>query len=204
MPAEIRRPFVIAGVSVSVAWAVTGLFLSLIPSFVTITLKGNPALAGAVVALMLATATVAQLSGYRFDSHRAQTIGLMIMIFGVVALILPDNTQTLGWLLVATVLGGAGMGLAFMGSLGDVNETAPEDRKGDIVASYYVVVYIATAIPAVGVGALTIATGSSSAIQIFGYAVIALCLGGLAGLFVELQARRHSEPGRPLADPSSS
>jgi hypothetical protein len=53
-------------------------------------------------------------------------------------------------------LAGIGMGLAFMGSLGDVNEIAPEDRKGDIVANYYVVVYIATANPPIGVGALTV------------------------------------------------
>jgi len=32
-------------------------------------------------------------------------------------------------------------------------EIAPDDRKGDVVVSYFVVVYIATALPAVGVGA---------------------------------------------------
>jgi MFS family permease len=114
------------------------------------------------------------------------------MIGGVIALILADTTQTLVWLLVATVLGGLGMGLAFMGSLGDVSEIAPEDRMSDTVASYYVVVYIATAIPAAGVGALTVATDASTAIHVFGYAVIAICLAGLGGLLLELGGRRRS------------
>jgi hypothetical protein len=33
--------------------------------------------------------------------------------------------------MIATVLAGLGQGLAFMGSLGDVNQIAPDQRKGD-------------------------------------------------------------------------
>ena len=117
------------------------------------------------------------------------------------ALLAADLTQTLAWLLAATVLAGIGMGLAFMGSLGDVNEIAPEDSKGDVVASYYVVVYIATALPAIGVGALTVATDPSTASQAFAYAVIAVCLAGLTGLLVELRTRaRSSEHEETAAD----
>lgn len=58
VPEGIRRQFAGAAISVSVAWAVAGLFLSLIPSFVTMTLQGGLALAGAVVALMLGCATI--------------------------------------------------------------------------------------------------------------------------------------------------
>jgi len=81
-----------------------------------------------------------------------------------------------------------------MGSLGDVNEIAPDYRKGDVVASYYVVVYVATALPAIGVGALTVATDSSTALQTFVYDVLVLCFAGLAGLVLETRApRRHGE-----------
>lgn len=135
-------------------WAVTGLFPSLIPSFVTTVLKlDNLALAGGVVAILLAPAAAVQTLAPRLDSLRAQTAGLLIMIPGVAVLLVADLARSLAALIVAAVLGGLGMGLAFMGSLGDVNEIAPDDRKGDIVASYYVVVYIGSAIPAIGVGA---------------------------------------------------
>jgi MFS family permease len=190
VPAESRRAFGVASISVFVAWSVAALFLSLIPSFVTITLKGNLALAGGVVAVMLGCATAVQLGAYRLESLRAQTIGLVVMIPGLVALVLADLTKTLTWLLAATVLAGLGMGMAFMGSLGDVNELAPDDRKGDMVASYYVVVYLATALPPIGVAGLTEATNASTAIQVFGYLVIGVCVAGLAGLLVELRRRR--------------
>ena len=89
-------------------------------------------------------------------------------------------------LLVGSALAGIGQGLAFMGSLGDVSEIAPEDHKGDIVASYYVVIYLATALPAVGVGVLAQLASLSAAFLAFAYVVIAICL---AGLFAELRFR---------------
>jgi hypothetical protein len=76
-----------------------------------------------------------------------------------------------------------------MGSLADVSEFAPADRKGDIVASYYVVIYVATALPAVGVGVLAQLASLSTGILVFAYVVIAICLAGLAGLATELRRR---------------
>jgi hypothetical protein len=79
-----------------------------------------------------------------------------------------------------------------MGSLGDVSRIAPENRKGDIVASYYVVVYVGTAVPVIGVGVLTEAVGLLTAIQVFGYVMITICLAGLAEQLTELRLRRRS------------
>jgi MFS family permease len=191
VPPEIRRSFAIAGISAFVSWAVTGLFLSLIPSFVIDVLDDdNIAVAGAVMALMLGSSAVAQLAGQRLQSLRAQTAGLVVMVGGVGALIFAVLDKSLDVLLAASVLAGVGQGLAFMGSLGDVSEIAPDHRKGDIVASYYVVIYLATAVPAVGVGVLAQLASLSTAFVVFAFVVIAICAAGLAGLSTELRARR--------------
>jgi len=196
VPAEIRRGFFVAGISAFVAWAVAGLFLSLIPSFVTDQLHHhNLALAGVVVALLLGPAAIVQLAGHRLPSLRAQMIGLIVMIAGVATLIAADATTCLPLLLVAAALSGIGQGLAFMGSLGDVTEIAPPDRKADIVASYYVVVYLGTALPAIGVGILTHTAGLSTAIEVFASAVIVICLAALAGLTLETHSRHHNTSG---------
>lgn len=197
VPGEIRRPFVVAGISAFVAWAVTGLFLSLIPTFVIEVLgDDNLAVAGGVMALMLAASAVAQLSAQRLESLRTQTAGLVVMVAGVIALIIAVVDKSLPVLLAGSLLAGAGQGLAFMGSLGDVSEMAPADRKGDIVASYYVVVYLATALPAVGVGVLAQLTSLSTAFLVFAYLVIAFCLAGLSGLTTELRSRHGHGPSR--------
>jgi MFS family permease len=188
VPVEIRRSFLVAGVSGFVAWAVTGLFLSLIPSFVIEVLgDDNLAVAGGVMALMLGSSAVAQLAGQRLQSLRAQTAGLIVMVCGVIALIFAVLDKTLPGLVAASVLAGIGQGLAFMGSLGDVSEVAPESRKGDIVASYYV----ATAVPAVGIGVLAQLASLSTAFLVFAFVVIAICAAGLAGLTKELRSRRN-------------
>jgi MFS family permease len=194
VPREIRRSFLVAGVSAFVAWSVTGLFLSLIPSFVIDVLNHhNLAVAGGVMALMLASSAIAQLAAQRFQSLRAQTTGLVVMVWGVIALIIAVVDKSLAVLVAASVLAGIGQGLAFMGSLGDVSEIAPEDSKGDIVASYYVVIYVATAVPAVGVGVLAELASLSTAFLVFAFVVIAICAAGLAGLTRELRARPSVE-----------
>jgi MFS family permease len=177
-----------------VAWAVTGLFLSLIPSFVIEVLKNdNLAVAGGVMALMLASSAVTQIAGQHIESLRAQTTGLVVMVCGVIALIVAVIDKSLAVLVAASVLAGIGQGLAFMGSLGDVSEIAPEDRKGDIMASYYVVIYVGTAVPAVGVGVLAQLASLSTAFLVFAFIVIAICAAGLAGLTRELRARPSGE-----------
>jgi MFS family permease len=194
VPVEIRRSFVVAGISAFVAWAVTGLFLSLIPSFVIEVLNHhNLAVAGAVMALMLGSSAVTQVAGQRLHSLHAQTVGLTVMICGVAALIVAVLDKSLAVLLAASILAGIGQGLAFMGSLGDVSEIAPEDHKGDIVASYYVVIYVATALPAVGVGVLAQLAGLSTAFLVFAYVVIAICAVGLGGLLAERRSRRPAD-----------
>lgn len=141
---------------------------------------------------MLASSAVTQLAAQRVQSLRAQTVGLSVMICGVIALIIAVLAKSLPVLLIASALAGIGQGLAFMGSLGDVSEMAPTERKGDIVASYYVVIYIATALPAVGVGVLAQLASLSTAFLVFACIVIAICLAGLAGLITELRFRRNN------------
>jgi len=97
-------------------------------------------------------------------------------------ILVTTHTKVLAPLLAATVLTGIGHGLAFMGSLGDVNEIAPDDRKADVVATYYVAVYVSTAVPATGVGLLTGPLGLLPAVSIFSYVVLAVCAGGLTAL----------------------
>jgi MFS family permease len=144
------------------------------------------------MALMLATSVVSQLAAQRLESLRTQTAGLVMMILGVIALIVTVLDKSLDVLLGASILAGIGQGLAFMGSLGDISEIAPTERRGDIVASYYVVIYLATAVPAIGVGVLAQLAGLSSAFLVFSYVVIAICLVGLAALTAELRRRART------------
>lgn len=189
VPASIRRTFAIAGTTAFLAWAVTALFLALMPSYViTVTGTTNLALAGGVVTLLFACSGASQLVLRRLSTLTAQTTGLALLVVGLGGIIAAAQTGSLALVLTATVLAGLGQGLAFGGSLAEITAVAPADRRGDIVSSYYVIVYVGVALPVIGVGFIALATGLLPAIQIFAAAVAAACLAGI--LAQRLDARR--------------
>lgn len=192
IPARIRRPFAVAAVSAFVGWAVTGLFLALIPSFVVTQLHEGLVLAGLVLTMMLGCSAVAAAFSPRLPSLPTQIAGIATMGSGVAVLFIAARASSLGLLLAATLIAGIGQGLTFAGSLADVNEIAPESHKANTVASYFVVVYLGTALPVIGVGALAGSIGLVAAIQVFAVVVVAACLAGLVALVAERRARART------------
>jgi MFS family permease len=176
VPREIRARFTAASIAAFVGWAVTGLFLALVPSFVADELgQRNLVVSGVVMAVMLAASAVA---AYAAPSSAA-TIGIVLMLAGVGGLFAVTELKTLAGLVAVSVVAGVGQGLTFQGALADVNEIAPEERKADVVAALYVVVYLATALPVIGVGALASPLGLVRAIEVFAAVVAGVCVLGL-------------------------
>lgn len=181
VPASIRRTFTLAGISTFVAFSVSALFLTLMPSYVSqVAGTGNLALVGGIVTVMFGCAAVVQLPLRRLSTRRAQTLGLALLVAGLAGLIAAAQTGSLAVVLAATVVTGLGQGLAFGGSLAAVNAVAPAHRRGDVLSSYYVIVYLGLAVPIIGVGFIALTTGQLIAVQIFAYAIIGACLAGIA------------------------
>jgi hypothetical protein len=63
-----------------------------------------------------------------------------------------------------------------------VSAIAPVEAKGNVVAAFYIVVYLGTAIPVIGVGVLAQATGLVPAVRVFDYVIGAACLAHLLAL----------------------
>lgn len=180
VPASMRRTFALAGVSAFLAFSVSALFLTLMPSYVTqVAGTHNLALAGGIVALMLGCSAAVQPPVRRVSTVRSQTAGLALLAVGLAGIIGAAQTASLVVVLIATVVTGVGQGLAFGGSLGAVNAVAPEDRRGDILSSYYVTVYVGLALPIIGVGVLALLVGQLVAVEIFAAVIVVLCLLGL-------------------------
>jgi MFS family permease len=198
VPAQIRRTFTVASISAFLAWAVTALYLALMPSYVTqIAGTQNLALAGGIVALMLGCAAVVQIPLRRLATLRAQTIGLSLLILGLGGIIAAARTGSLTVVVAATVITGLGQGLAFGASLAEVNAVAPTDRRGDIMSSYYVVIYIGVALPVIGVGLIALGPGLLVAVQIFAVIVAAAAIAGLVAQRVDARRPDRLSPAQP-------
>jgi predicted MFS family arabinose efflux permease len=197
VPKSIRRTFALASGSAFLAWAVASLFLSLIPSYVIQLLHTlNLSLVGAVAGLMLACSALSQLLGRRAAVSSAQIVGLSLVAVSAAGLVLVAHFQHLPVILMAATLAGTGLGLTFRATLNDVNAVVPEHRKGEIVASFYLIVYLGTALPVIGVGLAAAATGLLTAIQLFGIAT-----AGASVVFVAAVSADRQRPGRLAPGP---
>ncbi|MCI3935085.1 MFS transporter [Streptomyces sp. AN091965] len=191
IPASMRGVFVSSGTASFLAFSVIGLFLSLVPTYVTkLSGSGNLALAGGAVTLMLACSVAAQIAASGRPALVIQIVGLLLLAVGLVLLAVAGEIASLALLLVATVIGGVGQGLTFLGGITEINRLAPKSRYADVLSSYYVIVYLGVGVPVIGVGLLATGTGLLAAVQLFAAVVAALCL--LDMLLLARKHRRHA------------
>jgi hypothetical protein len=177
VPAEVRKGFTRATMTCASVWAVGALFLSVVPSYAADLLDtSNLALLGAISAVMLAMACVAQAICVRgaMTPKRAQPIGLVLLIAGLAALVLAFPLHALALVLGAAVLAGAGLGLAYFGSQAEINRLAPTERRGEVTAAFITLVYSAVTVGAIATGLLSDAISLSTAVAIVGSAIAAL------------------------------
>lgn len=156
VPHGMRATFAAAAGAGFLAWCVAGVFLALIPSLLHRYLHtGNPALAGAVVGLVLVCSGLTQLATARTRAATAQTVGTLLLLAGLAVLLLGRIGLTAT--VIAAVLAGIGHGLAYRGATATVDAATPEARRGAVTAALYVAFYLGTGLPTIVVGLLTLA-----------------------------------------------
>ncbi|MER7078244.1 Predicted arabinose efflux permease, MFS family [Saccharopolyspora kobensis] len=177
IPAAMRSAFATSGTANFLAFAVIGLFLALVPTYVAALAKStNLLLGGGAVALMLACSAFVQLVGHGKSPHDLQRAGLPVLAVGLGLLALAGSLSSLVLLLIATALAGVGQGLVFLGGLTAINQAAPADRRTEVLSSFYVIVYSGVGLPVIGVGFLATGIGLVPAVRDFAVAVAVLCL----------------------------
>jgi MFS family permease len=168
IPEQGRGEFIAAGLAGFAAFALLGLFSSLVPGFIAGQLhQGSHAVQGAIVFLLLAVGSITQVALSRFSSQRVVLAGLSLFL-GALALIvaaLASSGMTL--FLVGTVAGGVAVGAIFLGSLATANRLAPAERRGHVISAFFVACYAGLIIPVVGVGVLAGFTGTYPAVLTF-------------------------------------
>lgn len=176
VPTAIRVPFAIGSATAFIAWAVTALFMSLVPSYVgTLLHVQNLAITGGVVFVMLGSSSVVQLSLKGLAVRVSQVTGLILLVIGLAGVVAAVPAQSILLLVISTIITGAGQGLAFMGSMALISQVAPPQRRADVISSFYVVIYLGVGIPILGVGFGAEAVGLYHAV--LGFASVVAVLG---------------------------
>ena len=177
VPERGRGEFVAAGVAAFSAFALLGLFSSLVPGFIAGQLhEGNHAVQGAVVFLLLAVGTITQVALSRFSSRRVVLAGLGLFLAALALIVAALAQSAMGLFLAGTVVGGVAVGAIFLGSLATANRLAPAERRGQAISAFFVACYAGLIIPVVGVGVLSGFTGTFPAVLAFSILLAVLCL----------------------------
>jgi MFS family permease len=176
IPGQGRAEFIAAGLGAFAAFALTGLFTSLAPSFVTGVLHHvNYAAAGTVSFLVFAAATAAQLSLARFNSRPVMLAGLGLFPAGLALVVAGMSAASLGLFVAGAVVGGLAVGAIFIGSLSTANRVAPAQSRAQVISTFFVFAYAGLIIPVVGVGLASDYVGNFRAVLGCSIALAALC-----------------------------
>jgi MFS family permease len=181
IPERGRGEFIAAAVAVFAAFALLGLFSSLVPGFIGGVLhQGSHAVQGAVVFGLFAVGTVTQVALSRFRSRRVVLAGLGLLVAALILILAALAQAGMILFLAGTVIGGVAVGAIFGGSLATASRLAPAGRRGQVISAFFVACYAGLIIPVVGVGVLSEFTGTWTAVLAFSVLLAVLCLFSIA------------------------
>jgi MFS family permease len=193
VPPAVRRSFVLAALAVISAYSIGGLFFALGPALsARVFNSGNHLVTGVSLFLLAGVGAVAQLAYGRRAAWLGAAAGSVALALGVGLIVLAAAENSAASLLVGSVVGGAGFGLAFLGSLRALSAQIPPAHRAGVMSAFFVAAYAALSIPAVIAGFAAGPLGLESTFEILGSAVAVLAL------VVALQAWR-TRPGLDTA-----
>jgi MFS family permease len=180
IPSALRTQFIAPAVAGFGAMALVGFFAALAPSILAQELhETSHAAAGTLVfeLAIVCAATIALTS--RLSSRAAMLWGLGLMVPSVALLVAAQVLASMALMIGATAVCGASAGLGYRGSLQVINQIAPEDRRAEVVSSYFVCCFIGNALPVIGVGVISTYAGMPTASGIFASMIALFAVGAL-------------------------
>jgi MFS family permease len=182
VPREARATFAAAAFGAAVIFTILGTFSALVPSFLLDALhEPSHAVAGAVASVVFLASAAAQLVD-RGARRNPLKIATPVAIAGLTALTIGTWTAQLVVFVAGAVVTGVGAGLVFKTLLATVVRVAPEDRRGEVLASFFLAAYIGLAVPVVALGILGELVSPSVLMTVFAVATAAGLTGASRGL----------------------
>jgi MFS family permease len=156
MPRSARGEFIAAIPMLIASWMLAGLYLGLVPSLNRAVFAIDSGLAnGATSAIEPAAAAIIGLAiGVRLTARRTAVFGGVSVLVGTVVVLLALLLPLYPLLLVGGLIGGAGFGTVFSGSLRLITPLVAPGERAEAFSAVYLVCYLAFGIPAIISGLL--------------------------------------------------
>ncbi|WP_382309324.1 MFS transporter [Herbiconiux sp. UC225_62] len=158
VPRESRGAYWAAGIGGFVAFAITGLFGSVAPTFLAqILQQSDRFVAGLVAFSVFGAAALAQVVFSRWSTRGQLVLGVTAMVAGLLALGAADLSGSAVLFVGGGVVAGAGVGLVFRGALATAGALAGDGNRSEITAGIFLLSFAGmTAVPLLIGGALLV------------------------------------------------
>jgi MFS family permease len=191
VPKTARSTFSITLPSLISAWLVSALFLGLMPTILHLKFGINSPVIGGLAAFAEqgAGATVALVFS-RLRPQRLVFAGSFAIVVGGALFVISILTSSLPLLWVGAVIGGAGLGGAFTGTIRSLVPLVEAHQRAGLFSAIYLVSYLTFGIPVIVAGLFLGAVGVTTIASIFGaVTVLAAALGIIGQIFAGRRSR---------------
>jgi predicted MFS family arabinose efflux permease len=205
VPPSLRSDFARVSLTAATVWATVALYLSIVPSYVRVSLKTqNLALIALIASAALVASCVAQIVVQRAEGERRrdQAVGLVLLVAGLGALVVGAPFHSLAALLAGAVSAGAGHGLAFLNAQQELNDLAPRDRRGEVTAAFISCIYFLVATSVVTTGALDRAFSLTVSVSVVAVGLIVLAVTATVWQWRGPESNRRHHGFQPCALPT--
>ncbi|WP_167041432.1 MFS transporter [Salinibacterium sp. ZJ454] len=193
VPQGIRLRFSIATLSVSLAYCVGAIFLSLGAHMITqFAHTENSAIVGILLGCSAAAIGITALFLSRVPAHTSVWIGVTLTVLSLGLMAAASAFGSISLFLGWCVIGGIAYSFAFTGGLGLINSVASERHRGATLSLLYLIAYALQAGTAIGVGALATTGSLSTAVGIAALSLAALSAAVLVLMILDVRERRSN------------
>jgi len=191
VPRDRIGAFAAPAVTGFVIFALAGLYFALVPGLLIRDLhQSSPAVGAAVIFEFGAFGVACTVLARGLGSRLAMTVGLGLLLPAVALVVSAQAAGSLPLLLGAASLAGVALALGYRGSLETVNRIAPDERRAEVVSSYYLACFVGNSVPVIGIGVLGAWSAPLTASIAFACTVALLSVAAL----VWQQLAGHAEP----------
>ena len=186
---KIFTGFLAASLAGGLVWSIAGFFVALVPSYISNLLQTrNLAAGGVLVALMLGASVAVQLVLVHISNFRLLIWGLAAAVAGLAGIVAAWSFSSLALMAVSSVISGAAIGMAYLGSVSEINRLAAPEERGQVNSFYFMIIYLFFSIPTIALGFAATRLGLYNAVMTFASVIVLLAIL----IMVWLAARKHS------------
>jgi hypothetical protein len=144
----------------------------------------NHLVSGLVILLVQGVGGATQIV-FRVVSDRASArIGLTCLIVGMAVVGFSLREANAAAFVLGDLVSGVGFGFAFLSGTRRVSRAAPAARRGEVMAAYFLVAYLAISLPVLAVAGVADRLGLARTYDLFAVSVALLCAAALIGAVV--------------------